>query len=231
MRMNLDLSARIEAVREPQQVSVPIHFDLNEIKSHFDESFKAIKNQGITAGKLLQNGQHEECQDIWRSQIVFLEGILDFFLHEISKYGLFRMFKGDWPKSEKYFGIRVPMLQIEHAYDDLSTKEWFFSFLNQEMSKQVFLSAESMNDQLNLIGIPFNEVMGKAFPRETINESARHGRMIIKEMFDRRNRIVHQNDRDHSSARRTAVTQELVETYQQNIASIAQAINEIAAAG
>ena len=97
------------------------------------------------------------------------------------------------------------------------------------MSKQVYLSAESMNEQLNLIGIPFNAVMGKAFPKDTINESAHYGRQVVKEMFERRNKIAHQNDRDHASADRTEITLELVNTYKQQIVSIAEAIYDIAA--
>ena len=227
--IDLNLTARVEDVREPQRAVSPVHFELAEIKKHFDESLTGIEKQGKTAAKLLENGQEEECQDIWRSQIVFLEGVLDFFLHEISKYALFQMFQGNWEKSEKYFGIKGPMRQVENAYADLSTKEWFFSFLNQDMSKQVYLSAESMNEQLNLIGIPFNAVMGKAFPKDTINESTHYGRQVVKEMFERRNKIAHQNDRDHASADRTEITLELVNTYKQQIVSIAEAIYDIAA--
>ena len=126
--IDLNLTARVEDVREPQRAVSPVHFELAEIKKHFDESLTGIEKQGETAAKLLENGQEEECQDIWRSQIVFLEGVLDFFLHEISKYALFQMFQGNWEKSEKYFGIKVPMRQVENAYADLSTKEWFFHF-------------------------------------------------------------------------------------------------------
>lgn len=228
VNINLNLTARVEDVREPQRVVFPVHFELAEIKQHFDDSLAEIEKQGDTAETLLKNGQKEECHDIWRSQIVFLEGILDFFLHEISKYALYQMFEGNWAKSEKYFGLKVPMQQIENAYMDMSTKEWFFSFLNQDMSKQVFLAAESMNDQLNLIGIPFNDVMWKAFPKDTINDSARYGRQLVKEMFDRRNRIVHQNDRDHASANRNTITKETVDRYKEQIVCIVDAIYEIA---
>ena len=47
-------------------------------------------------------------------------------------------------------------------------------------------------------------------------------------MFDRRNKIVHQNDRDHASAERTEITTDLVKTYEQRIIRIVEAIYEIA---
>lgn len=227
-KIDFNLADRAENIRQPKKQVPVVHFELQDIFDHFNESLKDIDNQSETADILLQEGKDEECQDIWRSQIVFLEGILDFYLHEMSKYALYQMFSGQWNKSKKYFGIKVPMELVENAYEDLSTKEWFFSFLNQEMSKQVYLSAESMKDQLNLIGIPFNDVMSKAFPKSTVNDSLKYGKTIVREMFDRRNKIVHQNDREHTSANRTTISKNLVALYRQQIAAIVNAIQEIA---
>jgi hypothetical protein len=78
-KMDLSLTPRAEGVREPQRSISPVHFGLAEIKKHFDESLNGIKKQGETAAKFLKSGQEEEYQDIWRSQVVFLEGILPFF--------------------------------------------------------------------------------------------------------------------------------------------------------
>lgn len=225
---DFNLTDRIENIRQPQKQASPVHFELQEILTHFKEGLQNIDNQSDTADILLQEGKYEECQDIWQSQIVFLEGILDFYLHEISKYALYQMFNGQWNKSEKYFGIKVPMKMVENAYEDMSTKEWFFSFLNRWMSKQVYLSAESMKDQLNLIGIPFNDVMSQAFPKSTVNDSIKYGKTKVMEMFERRNKIVHQNDREHSSANRTPISKNLVASYRKQIADIVYATQEIA---
>jgi hypothetical protein len=51
----------------------------------------------------------------------------------------------------------------------------------------------------------------------------------VKEMFDRRNKIVHQNDRDHASAERSEITLELVNKYERQIMDIVEAIYDIAA--
>ena len=223
--IDLKLTARVEEIREPYRpVSHPLHFDLAEIKKHFDEGLSGIEKQHQTASILYNNGQIEECQNIWRSEVVFLEGILDFFIHEISKYTLYEMFEGQRNKSDKYYTIKIPMSEVETAYSNMSSKEWFFSYLNQEMSREVYLSADSMKDQLNEIGITFNEVMQKAFPDNNVNASIRRGKEIVREMFDRRNRIVHQNDRDHASAVRTTITEEIVQTYKNNICKIVYTI-------
>lgn len=224
-----DLSGRVEGVRDPQPPVLPVHFELEEIRQHFDESMEGIQRQEDTARMLLESDQIEACQDIWRSEFVFLESILDFFLHEISKYALYQMFTGNWGKSEKYYMIRVPMRDVENAYSDLSSKEWFFAFLNQSMGREVYLSADSMREQLNKIGIPFNDVMVRAFSQSSSTDPVQAGRAKVKEMFERRNKIAHQNDRDHASADRTEITYETVQAYKEHIVGIVDAVYHIAA--
>ena len=81
---NLALTSRVEDVRELRPVALPIQFSLEEIKQHFDESLEGIKGQYSVADLLLQGGNERGGKTIWRSQVVLVEGLLDFYLHEIS---------------------------------------------------------------------------------------------------------------------------------------------------
>ena len=226
-RRNLELSARVEDVRDPLPSRV-VHFDLVQIKSHFDESLLSIKKQFDIADELLANGKAEEAKTIWRSQIVFVEGILDFYIHEISKYALYKMFTGNWPPSDQYKSLRIPMKEVESALQSGESKEWFFDFLNSLFARDVFLSAESMKDQLNLVGIGFGPVMCKAFPKRTANESHRYGRSVVNALFTRRNEIAHQIDRNHASAVQNNIDKTFVEEKLQEVESIVSAIQLIA---
>lgn len=67
-------------------------FNLNEIINHFQNGIDSIENQFNIADYLTSNNKIEEAQNIYRSQIVFLESILDFYMHELVKYGLFQIF-------------------------------------------------------------------------------------------------------------------------------------------
>ncbi len=225
---DLSLSARVEESRESRPVRNTIYFELEQIRSHFDESFNSIKNQFAVADELNNQGKTEECQNIWRSQIVFFEGILDFYLHEISKYALYQIFKGDWEKTDKYNSLKIKMKEVENALKYCESKEWFFDYMSEEYSNTVFLSAESMKDQLNLIGLPFCEVMYKAFPMGTQNESQKYGMNVVKQLFKRRNEIAHQIDRSHESAEQNPISKEFVETYMNQIKSIVDAIHTLA---
>lgn len=227
-KRDLSLTPRIEDKRDKKAVVVPVHFQLSEIKQHFDESMQSVKEQFAVADSLLLEENVEGCKIIWRSQIVFAESLLDFYIHEMSKYCLFRMFTGEWQKSEKYKNLEVKMSKVEEGLDAKESDEWFFEYLNERFTKDVFLSSDSMRDQLNLIGINFGETMHRAFHKENINISDKYGYKLVGQLFARRNKIAHQNDRDHSSAIQTDITREYVEQYISDIQAIVNAIHDIA---
>ena len=206
MFSSISITPRIEDKRDKKAITPPVHFRLSEIKQHFDESMQSVKEQFTVADNLLSEGNTEGCQIIWRSQIVFAESLLDFFLHEMSKYCLFRMFTGEWEKSEKYKNLEVKMSKVEEGLAAKESDEWFFEYLNERFTKDVFLSGDSMREQLNLI----------------------YGYKLVGQLFARRNKIAHQNDRDHSSAAQTDITKEYVEQYISDIQAIVNAIHDIA---
>lgn len=225
---DISLTPRAEDTRDARPMRVPIQFSLSEIKQHFTESMGEVKAQFDVADALNAAENEIACKMVWRSQVVLAEGLLDFYIHEVSKYCLVRMFSGTWPKSEKYKSFQIPMEKVENAIAALESNDWFFEYLNTRFSRDVFLSCESMRDQLNLIGIPFNKVMEKAFPSENEQEAIKTGKETIAMLFQRRNKIAHQNDRSHASAEQTDITKEFVEDYISKIESIVNAIQVIA---
>ena len=226
MEKNLSLSSRIENVRSAKTIEIPVQFSLNEIKKHFDDSLIEVKAQYAVADTLSKSGNTNDCKTIWRSQVVLAEGLLDYFIHEMSKFCLFKMFNGELEKSEKYAGFMIPMSKLEGAIRLRNSTDWFFDYLNERFSRDVFLSHESMKDQLNLIGIGFSEAMKKAFPKE--KEADKYGKKVVKELFQRRNDIAHQNDRSHASATQKDIDREYVEGYIAKIELIVNAIYDIA---
>lgn len=61
-----------------------------------------IQRQIAVADELAASDKLDEAKDIWRAQIIYAEGILDFYIHELSKYALVKMFLGEWEKSKPY---------------------------------------------------------------------------------------------------------------------------------
>ena len=227
-KRDLSLTPRKENQREAQPIIPPVQFSLSEIKQHFFESMESIKAQYEVADSLAVENNTGGCKTVWRSQVVLAEGLLDFYIHEMSKYCLFRMFTGQGDKSEKYASFMVPMGKVEEAIAATESKDWFFGYLNDRFSRDVFISKESMQDQLNLIGIGFTQVMVKAFPSDKEETSRKVGSQIVADLFHRRNVIAHQNDRSHASAVQNDISKEFVSDYISKIEAIVNAIHEIA---
>jgi len=227
-KRDLSLTPRIENQREAQPITPPVQFSLDEIKQHFIDSMNSVKAQYDVADSLATEGNTDGCKTIWRSQVVLAEGLMDFYIHEMSKYCLFRMFTGHWDKSEKYATFMVPMGKVEEAIAATESKDWFFTYLNHRFSRDVFISKESMRDQLNLIGIGFSQVMSKAFPSDKEETSTKQGAQIVEDLFRRRNIIAHQNDRSHASAKQNDITKEFVSDYISKIEVIVNSIHRVA---
>ena len=125
-KRELDLVPRVEAVRDERKIQPPVHFSLAEILQHYSESYAAIRNQFVVADQMLQEGNEEACKMIWRSQVVLAEGLLDFYIHELSKFCMFQMFAGQWNKSDKYNQFMVPMAKVEEKDLKLNLSEHAF---------------------------------------------------------------------------------------------------------
>lgn len=122
----------------------------------------------------------------------------------------------------------VPMEKVEEAIAATESKDWFFGYLNDRFGRDVFISKESMREQLNLIGIGFTAAMVKAFPGDKEETSTKTGTRVVAELFRRRNAIAHQNDRSHASAEQNDITKEFVSDCISKIETIVNAIHEIA---
>ena len=138
------------------------------------------------------------------------------------------MFTGKWEKTDKYRHFMVPMERVEEAIAASESKDWFFDYLNNRFSRDVFLSSDSMREQLNMIGIGFPDTMMRAFPEHNQQEAVKYGVDIIKELFQRRNDIAHQNDRSHASAIQADISKDYVMDYIKNIEAIVNGIFQIA---
>ena len=227
-KRDLSLTPRKENQREALPITPPVQFSLDEIMQHFVESMNSVKAQYNVADALVAEGNTDGCKTIWRSQVVLAEGLMDFYIHEMSKYCLFRMFTGHWDKSDKYGAFMVPMEKVEEAIAATESKDWFFAYLNNRFSRDVFISKESMRDQLNLIGIGFSQVMVNAFPSDKEETSIKQGSQIVEDLFRRRNIIAHQNDRSHASAKQNDITKEFVSDCISKIEAIVNSIHIIA---
>lgn len=220
-RRNLSLTPRAEDTRDVQPVNV-VNFELADIKDHYDQSIAAIENQFEVASSLGASGKTDDQKNIYRSQIVFLESAFDFYLHELTKYGLRKILVGDWPQTEKYKNLKVPMKHVERGLNDPSAIEWFVEYINEAYSRDVMTSYVYLVDQMNLLGISFVDILKRLFPE------MKKPQKVIIDLYDRRNQIAHQTDRAHADATQADISEEFVKERIQEVNSIVSALQQAA---
>ena len=121
--------------------------------------------------------------------------------------------------------MKIPMSKVENALSSSEPEDWFFKHINDEYSRTVFLGSDPMKEQLNLIGVPFNDVIAQAFPSLKQKEA----KSKIDKLFARRNRIVDQNDRDHATAQQEDIDSSFTRKYISDVVCLVAAMYCIAA--
>lgn len=222
----LSLAPRKEDTREKQTIIPVLQFELDEILLQFNNAIADVRRQFDFANKLLEDGLEEDAKNIWRSQIVFSEAALDFFIHQISQYGVIKMFAGEWKKTNPYNAMTMTMSHVEAGLNNPESMDWFVEYINSKFSRDVYLGFEAMKDQINLIGLNFGETLEEAFPKPKNGADTNYkpGKTIIVELYNRRNQIAHQLDKRHADAEQEDIFREYVETA---ISNIEQLVNTI----
>ena len=224
---NFDLEKRSEGVRDAYK-PLTTYFNLNEILNHFNENIEAIKTQSDIIRILKENSKfNKACDDIMRSQIVFLGSSLDFYMHELTKYGLYQIFDENWIPTEKYKNIELKMFDIEeYLKGNNVTNLWFLDFINEYFKSNTMISYEEVKDQLNLIGIKVGDIANAVFYKMNSNvKTIDQFKKTLNELFKRRNIIAHQFDRDHYNAKINDISEDLVNKLLDTIVKIVNAIH------
>ncbi len=184
-----------------EQVAV---FNLIEIYEHFLSDLNEIDKLTAVSDSLIGTGNFDAAKNILRSQIVFLESILDFYIHELTKYALVEIFKGNWIKTNPYKAMSVPMQTLEVGLSEIKNSYWFVEYINERFSHVTFLDNTVIAQQFSLLGLNFKDICKTAsleLPRCNKN---------LKLIFERRNKIAHQSDRSYASAKKNDISSDFV---------------------
>lgn len=221
---NLELRPREEDTRDKAKIPV-VRFPLDKITEHFQENISAVRGQFEVAEELVQGGRTEEGENIWRSQIVFLESALDFFMHELTKYGLCEIHAGNWNSTVKYENIMVRMGVVETAMRDRDSDAWFLDFIDDTYGTVTMASWDTVKDQISLLGMDVMQIAKDAFWEQGSSEKPRDKmKRRLNSLFQRRNMIAHQSDRRHADAQKEPISRETVEEFIADVEKIVAAV-------
>ena len=224
MERDLSLASRNEESREVTYTPVTL-FEIEEIKSHFMETINEINKQFFISDQLINESKSTEAEYVWRAQIVFIESAFDFFMHELTKYGLCEIFDGNWSTTAKYKNIMVDLDTVTKAFQNGQNSGWFLKYINTYYSKDTFVSFDSVKSQMNLLGLDIRAIADRVYydlqsDEKTIDKLKRR----LNQLYTRRNLIAHQSDRRHVDAQLNDISKEIVQEFVSEITDIVNAI-------
>ncbi len=225
LERNLDLVTRKEDTRNKFHTDV-IRFELDQILQHFVDAIKNINAQFSVADELIESGKVIEGENIWRAQIIFLASAFDFYMHELTKYGLCEIYNENWGRTDKYENLQVNMKVIEVALKSGEDIDWFLEYINNYYRAITMVSYESVKDQLNLLGIDLAYIADGAFYQRGGTENTKDKfKRRLNELFNRRNIIAHQSDRAHTDAQVNIITKKIVQDFICDVEKIVESID------
>lgn len=222
---NLELTPRTVGTRERPLIHT-IQFELDTIVNRFSNNLDAIKAQFNLVEQLKINND-SQYEDVLRSQIVFLESAFDFFMHEITKYGMMQIFQRIWAKTDKYNNFKLRLGDISDVLQNPEQENWFLDIVNDSYAEDTFMSSDAVTTQLNLIGVNWKNVADRAFYEQGSTVPTREKfKTVLDSLYKRRNQIAHQADCSHETGIRMNIERKTVENYIRDIADIVNSIQD-----
>ncbi|EHP46925.1 MAG: hypothetical protein E7D79_15490 [Clostridium perfringens] len=169
---------------------------LNDILCNFEENIDRINKKFIIINELESKKLEEAAKDILRSQIVLLMSSVDFYIHEIVKYGIIKIFKGEKNKTKEYKAFIVSIECVEKAIKNPESIDWLEENIIVQNKYKSFMALNKINNALKIISdknILDNSIKKVA---SDLGKEISEIRYVMKIMNERRNCIAHQTDRD-----------------------------------
>lgn len=184
---------RTEGTREKQATVLP-DIEADKIIENFRNSIAGIQSKFDMVKRLEDEGLIQESKDILRSQVVFLLSAMDFYMHEIVKYGILKIFKGERARTNSYKEFIVSLETVEKAIANPESVDWLDAEIVHRNHHKTFLEPDKIKGQLNLISTKkiFTTPATEISDNSTLTND-------LKDLYKRRNAIAHQTDRDNSS--------------------------------
>lgn len=214
MNRRIEISSRNENSRSSLVPDMHIT-KLDEMLNQMNENIESVQGKFRVAERLLELGDTDAAKDIYRSQIVFLESALDYFMHCLGIYAMQQMYLGNWNKTEGYKDLKVPIDRVMHAITHPEDSEWIDDVIVSHHASKTYMSPKEIKEQFTLI-------IGKDFFDKVADEMYYDQTSRVKTdaklkenldvLFKRRNKIAHQADRDHKTGNLFDIGKENVES-------------------
>ena len=205
-------------------------FTIRDIESHFDETLSQAYKQIKLAEELSIKGLTEESEGILRLQIVLVESAYDYYLHELLRWGVVKIFTGEWEgKGKQYQELELPLRVFELAMKNNNNYDWLKEWVTEKYSHLTLMDYPQLKYVCGLLGLNIRDVAELAFYKVGSQDKSEYElERQIRETYRRRNQIVHQSDRKTGTAERENINRDYVEGRIMCIRKVVLALCEVA---
>ncbi len=229
MGRNITVHSRNQNTRDPNNV-LQVNEKLQEIYNQFKENVNDIKKQFGTASFLANEGKEEEAKDIYRSQIVFLESSLDYYIHSLSIYAMREMYKGNWDKTDSYRNLKIPIEKVMTAIAYPENSNWIEEAIISHHATKTYMSSSEIKSQLTLIrdkSLLKNIADEMYYIQGSDENTEKKLKRLLDDLFKRRNMIAPQTDREHYSGQKNDINKDEVNYFISEISKFVDTLNRI----
>lgn len=134
-----------------------------------------------------------DASDLLRAQVVLAVSAFDFYIHEVTVFGMVAVFEGRRPPTQAFLKYRVSVGAVSVGMSAHSSS-WFEAEIREQHSFQSFQQPDKVADAIRL----FSDVK---LWQEIASMMARTEKDVkdqLKLIVDRRNKIAHEADLDPS---------------------------------
>ena len=115
-----------------------IQYDLDKIQEDFDKNIVDIESKFEIADSL-KAGKMASAEDIWRTQVVFLDSALDFYVHEITKFGITKILYDEWEETKEFANFRISMRFVKKLVQSPENINLFLGELERVTQRNCFM--------------------------------------------------------------------------------------------
>ncbi|OON99176.1 MAG: hypothetical protein ATN35_01910 [Epulopiscium sp. Nele67-Bin004] len=211
---------RAEPTMDKKEVII-IDIEADKIINQFRDNIEDIKSKFKLVEKLSESEEIEQSKDILRSQVVFLLSALDFYMHEIVKWGIVKIFQKERPNTSSYKNFIVSLEVVEKAINNPENIDWLQEEIIHRNSFKSFLKLEEIKKNISMISN--NKVVDNAI-KKIGKPSDIKGELT--HLYVRRNQIAHQSDRDNATTTKNDINLETTRTQVELVSQFIENIHE-----
>lgn len=186
---------RTEETKENTFSIIP-DMKLEGIKADFKHNINRIRSKFIIVNELNSKGLDDAANDILRSQVVLLMSTVDFYIHEVVKYGVLKIFSKEKPRTDEYEKILLGIECVEKALENPECIDWLEEGIIAQHKYKSFMGSNKIRSALKIVSNEKVFDIALKSVSEDIGKTKKEVEDIIRDLSDRRNCIVHQTDRN-----------------------------------